>query len=131
MRHLATLFIFAAMAPMSSAARGPFDPTTEYLLTSAATDFRAHGPGGALRFRDVHRVHVTLNAGTEQQMLCGDYSATTDGKVEWISFATVKTSGYEQWNGIHAGTFCLNPKAVADKDHDLTSELQSRFDALK
>lgn len=135
MRYLATLLailVWAVAAPASSGAREGFDSVTEYLLTSAASDFRTHGPAGTSRFRGVRRARLTLNTGEEQHMLCGEFFvAAKEGNGAWAPFSTVKTSGYEQWLGAQSGSFCQNSKAVFDKDRDLTAALQSRFDALK
>lgn len=128
MRFAPALLFFLATAVVASAAS--FDAVTEYLLTSAATDFRTHGPKGELQFRNVHRARQMLNAGEERHLLCGEFlAASKTGNDEWMAFATIKTSGYEQWLG--ETTYCTNPKTEIDKSRDLTAELQSRFDALK
>ena len=135
MRYLAVLFATLVLAACSttqsqavSPARVP-DPVVQFLLTAAATDFHTHGPSG-VRFRDVRIGHVTTPAGGEQYMLCGQFLPAQDGgKAEWTPFATIKTSGYEQWVGVRAAGFCQGSSVIWDKEGDLSSSLQSRLEA--
>jgi hypothetical protein len=46
-------------------------------------------------------------------------------------FATIKTSGYEQWIGAQAVGFCQRSSVIWDKAGDLSSSLQSRLDSLR
>jgi hypothetical protein len=70
--------------------------------------------------------------GEEQYMLCGQFlPAQEGGKAEWTPFATIKTSGYEQWNGAQAAGFCQRSSVIWDKEGDLSSSLQSRLDSLR
>ncbi len=65
-------------------------------------------------------------------MLCGQFlPAQEAGKAEWTPFATIKTSGYEQWIGAQAAGFCQNSSVIWDKVDDLSSSLQSRLDSLR
>lgn len=64
-------------------------------------------------------------------MLCGQFlPAPEGGKAEWAPFATIKTSGYEQWIGAQADGFCQGSSVIWEKG-DLSSSLQSRLDALR
>lgn len=108
--------------------KGSIDPVVAFLLASAATDFHTHGPSGSIRFRDVRVGHLTTPSGEEQHMLCGQY--LSEGKTEWMPFATIKTSGYEQWNGAQAESFCQRSSINWDKAGDLSSLLQTRLDSL-
>ncbi len=104
------------------------DSVVEFLLTSAASDFRTHGPAGALRFRKVQLGHVKTADGSERYFLCGEFlPAAVDGKEKWAPFATIKTSGYEQWLGGYP--LCENDAVVWDKVEDLATALQTRFDS--
>jgi hypothetical protein len=58
-------------------------------------------------------------------------SAGKGGKPEWLPFATIKTSGYEQWIGAQAVSYCQSASVIWDKDADLSSELQKRLDSLR
>ena len=105
------------------------DAIVEFLLTSAAQDFHTHGPAGPVRFRDLRVGHLTSPNGEEHYMLCGQY--VPEGKAEWTPFVTIKTSGYEQWNGSQADGFCQRPSVKWDTQGDLSSTLQSRLDSLR
>lgn len=108
------------------------DSPMEFLLTACATDFHAHRPPNVMRFRDVRFGHGTTPAGAKQYRLCGEFlSAQQDGKAEWTPFVTIKTSGYEQWNGATAASMCQRSQFVSDNDADLSTTLQSRLDSQR
>ena len=108
------------------------DSVIQFLLTAAATDFHTHRPPDPVRFRDVRIGHVITPSGEKQYMLCGQFlPAQKEGKAEWTPFATIKTSGYEQWLGAQATGFCRNSSVIWDKEDDLSSALQSRLDSLR
>ncbi len=70
--------------------------------------------------------------GVEQYMLCGQFlSAREGGRPEWMLFATIKTSGYEQWVGARAAGFCQDPAVMWDRVGDLAPALQSQVDSLR
>ena len=103
----------------------------EFLLTSAAADFHTHRPPAPVRFRDVRSGYLMTPDGTRQYRLCGEFSpAQEGGKTEWTPFVTIKTSGYEQWVGAQALSFCSRSSMTWDVA-DLSSALQSRLDALR
>src|SRR5207245_3058768 len=80
--------------------RASIDSVVQFLLTAAATDFRAHRPPDPVRFRDVRIGHVVTPSGNEQYMLFGQFlRAQERSKAEWTAFATISTDGYEQWIG--------------------------------
>lgn len=137
MRYLAVLFATLVLAgcskaPVTRSESQPVSPTVvQFLLTAAASDFHTHRPPDPVRFRDVRIGHVMTPSGEEQYMLCGQFlPAQTAGKAEWTPFATIKTSGYEQWIGAQAASFCQDSSVIWDKD-DLSSSLQSRLDSLR
>ena len=152
MRYLAILFATLGLAACSTAAvtrsesqavspthvlapelqQASMDSVVQFLLTAAATDFRAHRPPDPVRFRDVRIGHVVSPSGKEQYMLCGQFlPAQEGGKAEWTAFATIKTSGYEQWIGAQAAAFCQGSSVIWDKVGDLSSSLQSRLASLR
>jgi hypothetical protein len=97
----------------------------DYLLDSAASDFRTHPPT-PLGFRNVR--YGQMSDGSVRHRLCGEFQVTrSDGTPEWVEFATLKTSAYEQWLG--------DTKYCSDKVQwapgDLSAELQRRFDAAR
>ncbi len=101
------------------------DPVVQFLLTSAAGDFRAHGPPGIKRFRNTRVGHLVASNGEPRYLLCGEFQ--TD-KPEWTAFTTIKTDPYEQWIGSHT-TFCQSPSVTWDTAEDLSSALQARFES--
>lgn len=103
----------------------------QFLLTSAAADFHAQHPAHTIHFRKVHIGRVTTTEGEKQYILCGQFlpsQAKDNGN--WTPFVTIKTSGYEQYLGDQAASFCKRPTIMWDK-RDLSSSLQSRFDSLQ
>jgi hypothetical protein len=112
--------------------KASIDSVVQFLLTAAATDFHAHRPPDPVRFRDVRIGHVITPSGEKRYMLCGQFlPAQEGGKAEWTPFATIKTSGYEQWIGGQAAAFCQDSSVIWDKVSDLSSSLQSRLDSLR
>ena len=108
------------------------DSVVQFLLTAAATDFHTHRPPDPVRFRDVRIGHAMTPKGEKQYRLCGQFlPAQEGGKAEWTAFATIKTSGYEQWIGAQAAGYCQGSSVIWDKEGDLSSSLQSRLDSLR
>ena len=119
-------------APVAEPQKESIDSIEQFLVTSAVTDFQTHTRSGSVRVRDVRLGHITTSSGVAQYILCGEFLSEQPegGKAEWMPFATVKTSGYEQWNGGQAEVFCKRSSITWDKG-DLSSALQSRLDALR
>ncbi len=117
--------------PGTSAAAEPADPAVvQYLLTSAATDFRTHPPEPA-RFRNVSVGHGPMPSGERQYRICGEFlPEQEDGKAEWTPFATIKTSGYEQYIGGGPGEMAYCGDKVVWEKGDLSAALQGKFDSL-
>jgi hypothetical protein len=106
------------------------DTPLQFLLTSAASDFHAH-QSHTTYFRKVHFGRSKTAEGGTQYILCGQFQDRgAKDKVEWMSFVTIKTSGYEQYIGDNAANLCKKPSVVWNKE-DLSSSLQSRFDSIK
>lgn len=111
-----------------AAPKASTDSPLQFLLASAAGDFHAHPPRPA-GFRDVRLGQVTGPDGATQYLLCGEFLPAQDkGQGKWTPFATIKTSGYEQWLG--DTDYCRRPNIVWSEE-DLSPLLQSRFDALQ
>ena len=151
MRYLSVLFATLVLAACSTAPvtrsgsqavsptqvltpelqNAPIDPVVQFLLTAAATDFHTHRPPDPVRFRDVRIGHVMTPSGKAQYMLCGQFlPAQEGGHAEWTPFATIKTSGYEQWIGAQAAGFCQHSSVSWDTEGDLSPSLRSRLDSL-
>jgi hypothetical protein len=120
-------------APVTRSESQAVSPTVvQFLLTAAATDFHTHRPQGPVRFRDVRIGHVMTTSGEKQYRLCGQFlPAREAGKAEWTPFATIKTSGYEQYTGAQAAAFCQDSSVTWANVDDLSSSLQSRLDSLR
>jgi hypothetical protein len=117
-------------AGLSAGEKPSIDSPLEFLLTAAATDFHTHRP--IQRFRDVRFGHTTTPEGAKQYLLCGEFlPQQPEGKAEWTPFATIKMSDYEQWNGVQAESWCKGSQVVWDRDEDLASSLQNRFESLR
>lgn len=106
--------------------------TLEFLLASSAADFHANPPAEALRFYNVRIGYLTTSDGSVRYMLCGDFASEPgSGHGERTSFATIDSpggpNGYQQSLG---GSICDDPSANFGNADDLSSSLQSRFDAL-
>src|SRR6476469_4430763 len=132
MRYLAVLFTAFALgacsaAPVTRTASHADSPTP-----AVATDFHTHGTPDPVRFRDVRIGHVMTPGGEEQYMLCGQFLPAQGGSdARWTHFVTIKTSGYEQWIGTQAASFCQGSSVIWDTKGDLSSSLQSRLDSLR
>jgi hypothetical protein len=147
MRHLPALLLVALLAacstatssrptavsgatatPTATAAPAAPEPSqAEFLLDSAASDFRIHPPL-PMAFRNVRYGQFTNEDDSVSHRLCGEYQvAKTDAPPEWVPFATLKTSGYEQWLGDTA--YCKGD--IHWTPGDLSAELQRRFDATR
>ena len=141
MRYLAVLFTTLGLAACSRASvtrsesqavSSTIDSVGRFLPTAAATDFHTHRPPDPVRFRDVRIGQVMTPSGEEQYILCGQFlPAQEGGKAEWTPFATIKTSGYEQWIGAQAAVVCQGSSVIWDKVGDLSPSLQSRLDSRR
>jgi len=134
---LLTTFVLVACstAPATRDQSNPpntsMNSAVEFLLTSAATDFHAHRPPYPVRFRDVRSGYLMTPDGTRQYRLCGEFLPVQEGgEAEWTPFVTIKTSGYEQWLGSQALSYCNRSSMTWDMG-DLSSSLQSRLDAVR
>ncbi|MFN8207292.1 MAG: hypothetical protein U0T82_07775 [Bacteroidales bacterium] len=92
----------------------------------SAKDFHEHQPPVPVDFRNVQP--KLLNE--KIVLICGEFLAKDEqNKENWVEFATIKTSQYEQWIG--STTYCQNSKVIAYKISDLSSALKNRFDSLQ
>lgn len=104
------------------------DPTVEFLLASAASDFHTNRNSYPARFRNVRSGYFVTAEGTRQYRLCGEFLPARE-PAEWVRFATIKTDPYEQWLGAQAAPFC--DSAMTWNEGDLSSLLQNRLDLLR
>ncbi len=98
--------IQAVAAEVKTDAPAGTDPTVvEFLLTSAAKDFRTSGENLPIAIRAA-RIGFFTASGKGNFLLCGSFKSGSDAKAKWTHFATIKTSDYEQWIGGTAKAYC-------------------------
>jgi hypothetical protein len=135
MRLLAA--VFAACSTIATAAvfagqGAQGDSTVQFLISAAAGDFYAHRPPDPARFRQVRFVHLLTATGEKVYMLCGEFlPVQSEGKAQWVPFATIRTSGYEQWLGAEARRYCKNSSLIGDNMGDLSTAVEDKLDSLR
>jgi len=97
----------------------------DFLLDSAAKDFRTHPPQ-ALAFRNVYFGQFDSKGNPPTYEICGEFQVAKDGKKQWLHFATLKTSGYEQYVGDGELSWCTREGMSWDED-DWSAELTKRY----
>lgn len=102
----------------------PGEEVVEFLLSTAASEFKTPGQVNAVAFRGV-RVGYFSDAPPGRYVLCGSVQSSGPQKTEWTRFATIQTSPYEQWLGGVAESIC-GSKKVKWYTGDLSSELLRR-----
>jgi|GEM_PF-1711649 len=121
----------SAIGNIPAAGNAQISEEVKLLLDMAAKDFFEHPPAKNIRFKDVRAGYILTSGGEKQHMLFGMFQGTQDKtESDWIPFATIKTSLYEQWNGAQALGFYNDPNARWDNSSDLSSLLQFRFNSL-
>jgi len=112
----------------SRAPEASIDPAmTQFLVDSAASDFRAHRPN-PVRVRNARVGSFAAAGGEMHYVLCGEFlpePKPADGR--WLFFATVKTDPYEQYVGPDVPAQCRH--AAIRWGREVTASLQSRLDA--
>jgi hypothetical protein len=108
------------------------DSIVHFLLDASAKDLHDHQPPTPIGFRNVKVRNLIGSNGEDHYMIIGQFLAgDKQNKDEWTSFATIKTSGYEQWIGDQSLRYGQGSKAISYKINDLSSELRIRFDSLQ
>jgi hypothetical protein len=123
-----------AVVVCASAAAGPPAPvdaatdkaTIDYLLDSAAADFRTHPPR-ATAFRKVYFGQFDAEGQPPQYEICGEFQVNKPGgKHAWMHFVTIRTSGYEQYISAQPPSWCTREGMSWDED-DWSEELTKRY----
>jgi hypothetical protein len=117
------LFVTLLLAIASSGAIAA-DAPVNFLINSAAQDFRAHGPKD-VQVRDVYLGYRPGENGVNQYLLCGQFRSTDAEK--WQYFATIQTSHYEQWLGAQASALCDAKDIQWSERTDLSPMLQKQL----
>jgi len=116
----------------SEVQKASLDSVVRWLLDASAKDFNDHQPPIPIGFRNVQIRHLIAPNSEKMYIICGQFLAhDKEQKDKWIPFATVKTSGYEQWIGSQSLTYCQDSKVISYKIYDLSSALKSRVDSLR
>ena len=100
------------------------DSITNFLISASIADFHKQSGLSNLQFRNSHLGYKTRETGDKMFLLCGEFKS--DSNKNWISFATIKTSGYEQWQGSQALSFCNDSTVVWDYKKDLSQLIQKK-----
>jgi pimeloyl-ACP methyl ester carboxylesterase len=128
---LAACFTATGTPDTAYAQNASIETHTQFLINSAATDFHKHPKPFPERFRNVRIGHVATPTGKQYRM-CGQFLPRQDGgKAEWLQFATIQTSDYEQYVGGQSAIFCKGEGFKWDDVADLSTSLQQRLDALQ
>jgi hypothetical protein len=108
------------------------DNVVRSIIDISATDFYKHQQPVPIDFRNVE-IRLTIKENGEKlYVLCGQFlTHTKENKDDWIQFATIKNSEYEQWVGPNALTYCENSKEISYTKTDLSSALKQQFDLLQ
>lgn len=107
------------------------DSVLQFLITSCVSDILHQGRTLPVLFSASYLGYKQLPTGEKQFLLCGKFqSKVQEHKDIWIPFATIQTSGYEQWIGAQAVNICQDSTIVWDRSNDLSLSLQAQFDSL-
>jgi len=98
------------------------DTIVQFLIVSAAYDFRKHQPPTPLDFRNVKIGYITSSNNEKIYVLCGEFLSKENN--EWVEFTTIKTSGYEQYLG--KTQYCQDATMVLT-DENLLVGLKTKF----
>ena len=98
------------------------DTVVQFLITSASNDFRNHQPPTPIDFRNVNIGYLKSRKGDKNFILCGEFLSQENN--EWIEFATIKTSGYEQYIG--KTQYCQDATRVLT-DENLSLTLKNKL----
>jgi len=99
------------------------DTVVQFLITSAANDFSNHQPPTPVDFRNVRIGYIKSTNNEKIYTLCGEFLSQENK--EWVEFATIKTSGYEQYIG--KTQYCQDATMVLT-DKNLSVELKNKLD---
>jgi hypothetical protein len=98
------------------------DSIVRFLIASASVDFRNHQPPTPVDFRNVRIGYLKSTNNGNLYILCGEFLSREN--MEWVEFATIKTSGYEQYIG--KTQYCQDATMVLS-DENLPVELKNQL----
>jgi len=102
-----------------------------YLINACATDFHDHLPSAVVGVRSVQLGHLSPASG-KQYVLRGEFLQENKKNAnEWVPFATVRTSGYEQYIGAQAKSYSYESGVQWDDVKNLSFMLKNTIDSLQ
>lgn len=104
------------------------DSIAEFLISACVSDLEKQKHLSNIQFRNSRVGSNVSDTDEKQYFLCGEFKA--DPEQVWISFATIKTEGYEQWQGGQSSTFCQD-STVVWTERDLSKLLSKKLISLK
>ncbi|MEZ4721784.1 MAG: hypothetical protein R2813_07920 [Flavobacteriales bacterium] len=105
------------------------DSIVQFLVAAAAEDFNLHKPPTPIDFRNLRIGLLQSDNDQNQYVMCGEFLSKEKADTEeWETFATIKTSGYEQYVGMQAIPFCNNFSMVLTDASSLATALKNRHE---
>ena len=104
------------------------DSIVEFLISACVSDLKKQKHLSNIQFRDSRVGRNVSDIEEIQYFLCGEFKA--EPEQVWIPFATIKTVGYEQWQGGQSSTFCQD-STVVWTERDLSKLLSKKLISLK
>jgi len=108
------------------------DSTKQFLLISAATDFIKYQKIVPADFRNLKLGYLGSEEQLKTPILCGEYSIIdSTGNETWYDFATIQTSGYEQYIGNNSILYCQQATFSEYHEDSLSLSLKAAIKRLK
>jgi len=101
------------------------DSVVQFLISSATMDFRNHQRPTPVDFRNIQIGYLISSDENKIFVLCGEFQSK-ENLEKWETFATIKTSGYEQYIGNQAVSYCQQSTFVVSDEH-LTESLRTKL----
>jgi len=101
------------------------DSVVQFLISSATMDFRNHQPPTPVDFRNIQIGYLISSDENKIFVLCGEFQSK-ENLEKWETFATIKTSGYEQYIGNQAVSYCQQSTFVVSDKH-LTESFRTKM----
>jgi hypothetical protein len=102
------------------------DAVIQFLIYSAARDFKDHHPPTAIDIRNVKAGFIPSGKDT-MYLICGEFLSKEENN--WIQFVTIKTSGYEQYIGDNM--YCQKATFEKTDNGKLSDGIKQKLDALE
>mgnify|MGYP006910749024 CR=1 FL=1 len=103
------------------------DSIADFLISACVSDLKKQKHLSNIQFRDSRVGSNVSDIEEKQYFLCGEFKA--DPEQVWVSFATIKTVGYEQWQGAQSSAFCQD-STVVWTERDLSKLLSKKLISL-